>query len=203
MTAGLRRIGLTACAVTCALGALGAGVATAATTADRWVPVAQHLVTPGFYAAAAPLPGGRVLLAGGDDDNTQETTSAEVYDSATGDFTPTGSLNVARRNAVAAPLPDGEVLVAGGFAAGHSLTSAELYDPETGAFTLLAATLPSSLNGVTAALLGNDTVLIPTFGAMTIYHPVTRTFTGAAYRLRVTLAGAKRPTVIASTLRIA
>ncbi len=87
-------------------------------------------------AVAAPLPGGKVLVAGGYDAAGRPLRSAELY-LPSGAFVPTGSMAVARVGAVAAPLPGGKVLVAGGYdAAGRPLRSAELYLP-SGAFVPL------------------------------------------------------------------
>jgi len=56
--------------------------------------------------------------------------SAEVYDPATGTFSPTGSMSTARNGHAATLMADGRVLIAGG---GNDtsayLASAELYQP--------------------------------------------------------------------------
>jgi hypothetical protein len=62
-------------------------------------------------------------------------TSAELYDSAIGAFSPTGSMTAARVNHTATLLPDGRVLIAGGDNGSANLALAELYDPATGAFS--------------------------------------------------------------------
>lgn len=83
---------------------------------------------------ATLLPNGKVLVAGGysfvppysSDDGT--LASAELYDSATGKWSSTGSLGMARDSHTATLLPGGQVLVAGGRNF-NLLGSAELYDP--------------------------------------------------------------------------
>jgi hypothetical protein len=57
--------------------------------------------------------------------------SAEIYDPATGTFSPTTSLATARYFHTATRLADGTVLVAGGYN-GTPLASAEIYDAATG-----------------------------------------------------------------------
>jgi hypothetical protein len=80
------------------------------------------------------LPNGKVLVAGLS--SGSDPASAELYDPATGLFSPTGSLSTARYIPTATLLLDGKVLVAGGlnFVSGY-LASAELYDPATGLFS--------------------------------------------------------------------
>jgi hypothetical protein len=66
---------------------------------------------------------GRVLVSGGDTPiacahscGTVSAASAEVYDPATGVWSPTGSMSVARATHLSVTLADGRVLVAGGYA---------------------------------------------------------------------------------------
>jgi galactose oxidase-like protein len=99
----------------------------------------------------------RCWLAGGMNGGT--VTSAEVYDPATGNWTPTDSLNVPRWRHAATLLSDGKVLVAGGLAGNQSsLADAEIYDPATGTWTVTG-----SLNNArclyTAMLLSDGRVL--------------------------------------------
>src|SRR3954452_11695109 len=92
-------------------------------------------------AVAAPLPDGRVLVTGGDyvdGGGDHFLASAEVFNPATGAFTPVGDMSVARIRAAAAPLPDGRVLVAGGNDGTTRLSSAEVFNPATNAFTPVA-----------------------------------------------------------------
>ena len=84
-------------------------------------------------AAAAPLPGGRVLVAGGNDGTTR-LSSAEVFNSATNAFTPVGDMGSDRAREAAAPLPDGRVLLAGG-TNGAPLSTAAIFDPATNSFS--------------------------------------------------------------------
>jgi WD40 repeat protein len=96
---------------------------------------------------------GKVLIAGFDSD-----TSAELYDPATGNFSPTGPLSIPRSEHTATLLSDGRVLIVGGKTGSDEFaTTAEMYDPTTQVFTPTA-----SLERVwhTATLLPDGTVLI-------------------------------------------
>jgi hypothetical protein len=88
--------------------------------------------TPRAEAAAAPLPDGRVLVAGGyyNDGAEHYLSSAEAFSPATNSFSSAGigSMGGVHWGAVAAPLPDGRVLVAGGRnAVGDEIASAEIF----------------------------------------------------------------------------
>ena len=116
--------------------------------------------------SASFLPNGKILVAGGDDNAVFPANialaSAELYDPATGKWSLTGSLHVARFNHPAVRLTNGEILVSGGDDSGgdccsisshaqasskhdvplspcfcpHATATAELYDQATGKWTL-------------------------------------------------------------------
>ena len=69
---------------------------------------------------ATLLPNGMVLVAGGD-------STAELFDPATGSFSPTGAMEVERSGHSATLLKNGAVLVAGGAAFPSPSRTAELY----------------------------------------------------------------------------
>src|SRR5260370_4224785 len=114
------------------------------------------------------LPNGKVLVVGGGFDFPNSSgsflKSAELYDTATGTWSYTGSLNTARFGHSATLLPNGKVLVAGSEnnCSGVNclnLNSAELYDPGTGTWSI-TGNLNTGRAGQTATLLPNDEVLV-------------------------------------------
>jgi YVTN family beta-propeller protein len=88
------------------------------------------------------LDNGKVLVAAGSFPGAGDSfgrASAELFDPASGTWTPTGSLNVARMHQGGARLLDGRVLVAGGVDRGvtsQNFNSAEVYNPATGTWSL-------------------------------------------------------------------
>jgi hypothetical protein len=137
---------------------------------------------------AAPLPDGRVLVAGGFSGSAY-LSSAEIYNPATGTFSPTGSMAVQRDGPVAASLPDGRILVAGGVNGSSFLSSAEIYDPATGTFSPTGS-MATARRGASAAPLGDGRILVSGgtkgpgisdyLSSAEIYDPATGTFSPAA-----------------------
>src|SRR5215217_2711562 len=78
-----------------------------------WVPTG-NLGTARAYHTATLLGNGTVLVAGGIGSTGTSTSSAELYDPATGIWTATGSMGTAHHNHTATLLTNGNVLVAGG-----------------------------------------------------------------------------------------
>jgi N-acetylneuraminic acid mutarotase len=165
-----------------------AGVTTTLSTAELYDPATGtwaatgNLPTKPCLHTATLLPNGKVLVAGGSDDfNVGPTTSAaELYDPATGTWSPTGNLITARQNHSATLLKNGKVLVAG---AG---STAELYDPSSGTWSATGS-LPVALSyGQTVTLLSDGKVLVTggvdstgtpeTLSSAELYDPVPGTW---------------------------
>lgn len=153
--------------------------------ADGWSPasapsnvVAAHAPFPGgtfsatgpvtatrFGAAGVRLTDGRVLVVGGVsiDPVTWERTplaSAEVYDPATGAWTPTSSLPTGRSDFSLTLLSSGRVLLAGGYDATWApVSTAYVYNPATGTWQAATA-MRSARAGHSATLLPDGTVLV-------------------------------------------
>jgi hypothetical protein len=129
------------------------------------------------------LNNGQVLIAGG----TGATATAELYNQATGKFTPTGSMISAHGTSVGTLLPDGDVLVTG-----RAQTFAERYHPATGQWS--NAGLPVCTPNMecrafsTTTLLGTGNVLLAgglvglisspqTTASAMLYNPDTNAWT--------------------------
>jgi hypothetical protein len=126
---------------------------------------------------------GRVLIAGG----TQNAAhSAELFDPASGSFTPANtSMIQVRTGHCATTLRDGRVLiVGGGDGNGNLFNTAEIFDPGTQGFTA-TGDLNQTRTGATATLLPSGRVLIAggqdsggtLLSSAELYDPSTGTFT--------------------------
>ncbi|MGA3093578.1 MAG: Ig-like domain repeat protein [Terriglobales bacterium] len=144
---------------------------------------------PRYWHTATLLQNGMVLITGGVSWNTADGYDvdqpvAELYDPATGLFSPTGSLNFPRVDHTATLLQNGQVLVAGGGGSSGPAATAEVYKPATGIFTNMG-NLNNPRSSHTATLLNDGTVLIAGGGngnpgliaAAEIYNPTAGTFT--------------------------
>jgi large repetitive protein len=141
--------------------------------------------TNGFMAyssalhTATLLKNGKVLVAGGWD-STKSRNDAQLYNPATGLFTPTGSMSVVRSGHAATLLSNGKVLITGGYDGASFLASAELYDPATGTFTP-TGTMQVARSAHTATPLNTGKVLIaggsPSDTRCELYDPTTGAFT--------------------------
>ena len=113
-------------------------------------------------ASAVELGDGRILVAGGYNGYPPERGdqwSADIYDPATGVFTPTDRMTEGRRDASATRPADGRVLILGGRQSSTILTSADLFDPATSTFTPVGS-MGTGRAGHAAVLLTDGRVAI-------------------------------------------
>jgi uncharacterized protein (TIGR03437 family) len=144
------------------------------------------LNTPREGHSATLLQNGKVLVAGGRNGG-EVTNTAELYDPATGQWTPTANtLAQARHGHSAVLLRSGQVLVIGGQGANNSyLNSAEIYDPADNSWkSALGSQMNVARHHATATLLNTGRVLV--VGGVNsagvqrsaeIYNPVTLKWT--------------------------
>ena len=152
---------------------------------------AAKMATPRTNFSATLLTDGKVLVAGGwyaSESGAGALDSAELYDPASGKFSPTGSMTVARfadwslsvtnglQDMHTSLLADGRVLLVGGDEQAQGSTiyqpTAEIYDPATGTFSA-TATLPVSDIGNdsnSSITLKDGRVLIPGIPSL-LYTP--------------------------------
>jgi hypothetical protein len=162
-----------------------------------------NLVEARFDHTATLLANGKVLIAGGGMTTVgvTNTDTAELYDSASGTFSQTGTvtryydttsekffykgeMNAAHAMHTATLLPDGDVLIAGGMNEnGQSQALAEIYHPASGKFTP-AGSMNLARREHRATLLQNGRVLITggldaqerILAVAELYDPATREF---------------------------
>jgi hypothetical protein len=123
--------------------------------------------TPRNEQSATLLASGKVLVTGGLGAGATAVSSAELYNPATGKWTPTGAMSAARQNGNATLLPDGDVLATAGIE-GAAGPFAELYNPGTGQWSpatggsvaLGCIAVQDCRNLSTATLLGDGEVLV-------------------------------------------
>lgn len=163
---------------------------TVAPTLRNWIFAKVGPMTPVTTGPAVTLLDGRVLVAGGmvakSNGIKVKTNAAQIYDPATGKFSPTGSMADTRTGHTATLLADGRVLVVGGadlMDGIDNLATAEIYDPASGKFTRTGSMTHGRAEH-TATLLKDGRVLVAGgFGGGTnslssaeIYDPTAGTF---------------------------
>ena len=159
-----------------------ASASTTDTPASAWQLTGPPGVDRGVRGVTVQLLDGRVLLAGGTDG---ASSSAELYDPATGTWAPTGLMGNGRSYPGGVRLDDGRVLVVGGFDGRASLWSAEIYDPATGTWSFVAP-MYDPRQQLFAVLLEDGRVLVGGGGTdqglsptTEIYDPQTDTWARA------------------------
>ncbi len=155
----------------------------------------ESLTETRFFAVAATLPSGEVLIAGGYHPGTGRVSSAELFDPATDTFTKLTEsdqlLTQARYGPVAATLPSGQVLIAGGYNyTSRVFATAELFSPATDMFTKLTETGQSLTEarflGVSALLPSGEVLIAGGYDGSSylssaeLFNPATNRFTELA-----------------------
>jgi len=145
-------VGLTFGTASMALAAVGAWTLTGSMT------------TPRGYHTATLLNSGQVLVAGGDSARPGPVVfawaAAELYDPASGTWSLTDSMALARTRHRATLLQDGRVLVSGGYDENNNvLASLEIFDPLTSSWTP-AGSVATARTNHTATLLLDGRVLL-------------------------------------------
>lgn len=173
-------------------------------SAELYDPVAGTFAAVGSMASpriahtATLLGNGKVLVVGSAGGGSLPTAgwlaSAELFDPATGTFSPAGAMSTARGFQTATVLPNGKVLVAGGYSLSGTayLASAELYDPVSGTFAPTGS-MGTARGYHAATLLPSGKVLISagngqlTWRTAELYDPATGLFnpTGTAASVRM------------------
>ena len=119
---------------------------------------------------ATVLADGRVLVAGGRDDANAVIASAEIYDPATGGWTPAPAMPTQRTGAAASLMPDGTVVVTGGlpaFGLGVApVRDAARFAPAAGAWSALPPMDAARQGHVSVALADGSLVIAGGTGAV-------------------------------------
>lgn len=138
---------------------------------------------------AAPLPDGRVLVAGGYNGSSY-LSSAEIFNPQTGTFSSAGlgAMGTTRAFAASAPLGDGRVLIAGGFyndGTLHFLQTAEVFNPQTNSFSPVGP-MSTPRDGAFGAPLMDGEALVaggyaggPYLSSAEVFNPQTNAFSTA------------------------
>lgn len=146
-------------------GALEAGAEIFDPETGTWAVTAGVMSAPRAYFTLTALADGRALAAGGcsrfsaDGSCQASVASADVFDPASGTWTPVDPMPSATQFHVAVRLGDGSVLAAGGVRSGRLTRQAARFDPETGQWAATGALLGDH-NVAAAVLLGSGDVLL-------------------------------------------
>lgn len=176
------------------LTALVSGERTAASNRsgrDRVLLPCGPMSSPRASHTATRLPDGRVLVAGGMERNGVFLDTAELFDPATGLFSPTPPLSARRVGHTATALPDGTVLIVGGLRGrrleggrwfGDALATAEIYEPARGRFVPVGPPGSARTSHAAVRLSGGEVLIAGgsdghrALSSAEIYDPATRRF---------------------------
>jgi hypothetical protein len=160
-------------------------------TTNTWTPTGPMNVRRAL-AAATLLPNGQVLVAGGrwcpsappaTCNFSFRTATAELYNPATGTWTPTGSMSQTRHTTASVLLQDGRAIVPAGFTDAGNGTDADIYNPATGTWTA-TGNLNVARARQGAMLLPDGRVMVvagfPATQSTETYNPATNVWSGAA-----------------------
>lgn len=153
------------------------------------------MTTPREFLDAVRLADGRVLAVGGAVPGGccpfPSTSSTEIYDPATGTWSPTGSMATERAHPTLALLADGRVMATGGYTWGPAFGFAngpavEIFDPATGTWTATGSlsvgrasgSLTLLTNGMVLAVGGTDGTTFHT--SSELWNPSTETWSASA-----------------------
>jgi hypothetical protein len=180
--------------------------ATFSLSGSMYVSFSGNQVAPDYVdgQTATLLLNGTVLVAGGANEDLSIFNSTELYNPASGIFTPAASMLRPREDHTATLLPDGTVLMAGGLSYrcdGNSCffsgseSGMELYDPAKGAFSYAGYMLYPRVSH-TATLLNTGDVLIAggdawggfglnygSLASVELYHPASASPPPALYSM--------------------
>jgi uncharacterized repeat protein (TIGR01451 family) len=155
-------------------------------TAVTWASSAGTVSSSGLYTAPNVFVSTiETLLVTSQSDTTKSDFAAvTVEPAASGFFSATGDMSIARLQHTATALSDGTTLLAGGQNNVGFLASAEIYDSAAGAFTATGS-MGEARGLPTASLLPNGKVLIAggfnsisTLASAELYDPTTQIFAG-------------------------
>ncbi|MGH9181274.1 MAG: kelch repeat-containing protein, partial [Acidimicrobiales bacterium] len=153
-----------------------------------WTPTGDMGIRRALHSAIV-LRTGKVLAMGGRTCNvappaacdfTQTTATAELYDPATGTWTPTGSMSVAHHTTGMTLLADGRAFVPAGFPTGVAGFIAETYDPVSGTWRVVAPLLVDRARAGATPLPGGRVLAagaFPSTDTAEIYDPATDSWT--------------------------
>jgi uncharacterized protein (TIGR03437 family) len=155
------------------------------------------MTIPRHLSTATLLPDGMVLIAGAQAPGGHGDSRAELYDPATGTFSPTGNMLTGHHSHTATLLPDGTVLIAGGYDRWlqPAISRAEIYRPaapQAGTVTSVSAASFSLLGLASEAITASfgAKLAVATQAATTL--PLPTHLAGTTVKIKDS-AGAERP----------